>query len=105
MQVVAYTYARMAHLQLPYTERGGAGRQAGRDDMCRKQHCAGPHPSPHTYTHTPTQVLSTINDIFEEEGLSDRLFLRPYTILCAGPKAGLIEDIADARSIDHLKKR
>lgn len=50
------------------------------------------------------QVMRLMQSIFKEEGLGDRLHLRPYNIITTGPKAGLIETVVDSRSIDHVKK-
>ena len=49
------------------------------------------------------QVIALVREIWREEGLA--LWLRPYQILCVGDQAGLIEAVADAKSIDHIKKR
>lgn len=49
------------------------------------------------------QLITLVRDIFKEEGLD--LWLRPYGIVCVGDQAGLIEAVADAKSIDHVKKR
>lgn len=49
------------------------------------------------------QVIALAREIWREEGLG--LWLRPYQILCVGDQAGLIEAVADAKSIDHIKKR
>ncbi|CAM9792626.1 unnamed protein product, partial [Phaeothamnion confervicola] len=49
------------------------------------------------------QVITLCHHIFQREGLS--LWLRPYSILCVGNQAGLVECITDAKSIDHIKKK
>lgn len=49
------------------------------------------------------QLITLVREIFKEEGLD--LWLRPYGIVCVGDQAGLIEAVADAKSIDHIKKR
>ena len=49
------------------------------------------------------QVIALTREIWREEGLG--LWLRPYQILCVGDQAGLIEAVADAKSVDHIKKR
>lgn len=49
------------------------------------------------------QLITLVREIFKEEGLE--LWLRPYDIVCVGDQAGLIEAVADAKSIDHIKKR
>ena len=41
------------------------------------------------------QLLRAIEDIFVRRGLGDRMWMRPYHILCVGPQAGLIEVRAD----------
>jgi phosphatidylinositol 4-kinase len=32
-------------------------------------------------------------------------YLRPYGIICCGPRAGLVETLADAKSLDHVKQQ
>ena len=32
-------------------------------------------------------------------------YLRPYGIVCCGPRAGLVETLADAKSVDHVKQQ
>jgi hypothetical protein len=49
------------------------------------------------------QVISLVDRIFKLEGLP--LWLRPYSIICTGPSAGLVECITDAKTIDDIKKR
>lgn len=49
------------------------------------------------------QIVALCSEIFREERLD--LWLRPYSIICVGDQAGLLECVADAKSIDHIKKR
>lgn len=52
------------------------------------------------------QVISKFRDWFEAEiPESNRPCLRPYTIMCVGGDAGLIECLTDAKSIDEVKKK
>jgi phosphatidylinositol 4-kinase A len=52
------------------------------------------------------QVISKMNQWFNTElPESIRPFLRPYTIMCVGGDAGLIECLSDSKSIDEVKKR
>ncbi|CAM9330672.1 unnamed protein product [Chrysoparadoxa australica] len=48
------------------------------------------------------QVISLVDQIFKRDGLP--LWLRPYAIVAVGDKAGLVEYMQDAKSIDHIKK-
>jgi phosphatidylinositol kinase/protein kinase (PI-3 family) len=51
------------------------------------------------------QIISKLNGWFQAEiPVSDRPHLRPYTIMCVGGEAGLVECLSDAKSIDELKK-
>lgn len=49
------------------------------------------------------QLIEQMLRIFEEESLP--LWLRPFTIVCLGNNAGLVETIPDAVSVHALKKR
>ncbi|KAF6002176.1 Phosphatidylinositol 4-kinase beta [Cyanidiococcus yangmingshanensis] len=49
------------------------------------------------------QLIDQMLRIFEEESLP--LWLRPFTIVCIGNNAGLVETIPDAVSVHSLKKR
>ncbi len=49
------------------------------------------------------QIITLVDRVFKEEGLA--LWLRPYSIVCAGPDCALVECITDTRSIDEIKKR
>ncbi len=49
------------------------------------------------------QIITLVDRVFREEGLA--LWLRPYSIVCAGPDSAFVECITDARSIDEIKKR
>ena len=52
------------------------------------------------------QIISKFRDWFEAEiPESHRPYLRPYTIMCVGGDAGLIECLTDAKSIDEVKKK
>ncbi len=51
------------------------------------------------------QVISKMKQWFEEDiPEHNRPYLKPYTILCVGGDAGLLECIRDAKSIDEVKK-
>jgi phosphatidylinositol kinase/protein kinase (PI-3 family) len=51
------------------------------------------------------QLISNLNDWFQAEiPEADRPNLRPYTIMCNGGDAGLVECLSDAKSIDEVKK-
>lgn len=51
------------------------------------------------------QMISRFNDWFEAEiPEENRPYLRPYTIMCVGGDAGLLECLTDAKSIDEVKK-
>lgn len=51
------------------------------------------------------QVISKMKQWFEQDiPEKNRPFLKPYTILCVGGDAGLLECIRDAKSIDEVKK-
>ncbi|TMW63239.1 hypothetical protein Poli38472_002180 [Pythium oligandrum] len=50
------------------------------------------------------QLMRNLLDIFQSNGL-ERLYLRPYRILCTGANVGLIETLTDALSIDAIKKQ
>lgn len=51
------------------------------------------------------QIISKMRGWFQEIPESDRPFMRPYTIMCVGGDAGLVECLSDAKSIDEAKKR
>ncbi|GAX20930.1 hypothetical protein FisN_1Lh411 [Fistulifera solaris] len=52
------------------------------------------------------QVISKLLQWFQEEiPIKDRPYMRPYTIMCVGGDAGLIECLSDAKSVDEVKKR
>ena len=51
------------------------------------------------------QVISKMKTWFEADiPLQHRPFLKPYTIMCVGGDAGLLECLRDAKSIDEVKK-
>lgn len=51
------------------------------------------------------QMISKFKDWFEDEiPEQHRPFLRPYTIMCVGGDAGLLECLTDAKSVDEVKK-
>lgn len=52
------------------------------------------------------QIISKLNEWFELEiPEANRPHMRPYTIMCVGGDAGLVECLSDAKSIDEVKKR
>jgi len=52
------------------------------------------------------QVISKLNEWFTTDiPESHRPKLRPYTIMCVGGDAGLLECISDSRSVDEVKKK
>ena len=52
------------------------------------------------------QIISKLQSWFMEEIPEvDRPFMRPYTIMCVGGDAGLLECLSDAKSVDEVKKR
>jgi phosphatidylinositol 4-kinase A len=52
------------------------------------------------------QIISKLQSWFRDEiPDSDRPFMRPYTIMCVGGDAGLLECLSDAKSFDEIKKR
>ena len=52
------------------------------------------------------QVISKMRQFFEQDiPEQNRPYLKPYTILCVGGDAGLLECIRDAKSIDEVKKK
>ena len=52
------------------------------------------------------QIISKLQSWFMEEiPEADRPFMRPYTIMCVGGDAGLLECLSDAKSVDEVKKR
>ncbi|CAB9498886.1 Phosphatidylinositol 4-kinase beta [Seminavis robusta] len=51
------------------------------------------------------QMISKFKEWFETEIPPEtRPFLRPYTIMCVGGDAGLVECLTDAKSVDEVKK-
>jgi len=51
------------------------------------------------------QVISKIKCWFDNEiPMENRPYLKPYTIMCVGADAGLLECLRDAKSIDEVKK-
>lgn len=51
------------------------------------------------------QVISKLKTWFDEEiPITYRPYLRPYTIMCVGGDAGLLECVKDSKSIDEVKK-
>lgn len=51
------------------------------------------------------QMISKFRDWFEAEIPAERRpYLRPYTIMCVGGDAGLIECLTDSKSLDEVKK-
>ncbi|EEC46898.1 predicted protein, partial [Phaeodactylum tricornutum CCAP 1055/1] len=52
------------------------------------------------------QIISKLRNWFDEEiPIAHRPYMRPYTIMCVGGDAGLIECLSDAKSIDEVKKQ
>ncbi len=52
------------------------------------------------------QVISKMKRWFEQDiPQQNRPYLKPYTILCVGGDAGLLECLRDAKSIDEVKKK
>jgi phosphatidylinositol 4-kinase len=52
------------------------------------------------------QIISKLQAWFMEDIPEvDRPFMRPYTIMCVGGDAGLLECLSDAKSVDEVKKR
>jgi len=52
------------------------------------------------------QIISKLNEWFQTDiPEGDRPHMRPYTIMCVGGDAGLVECLADAKSIDEVKKK
>lgn len=52
------------------------------------------------------QVISKLRSWFSTEIPEEsRPFLRPYTIMCVGGDAGLLECLSDVKSVDEVKKR
>ncbi|KAL3914992.1 MAG: hypothetical protein SGILL_005855 [Bacillariaceae sp.] len=51
------------------------------------------------------QIITKLNDWFTTEIPEDmRPCMRPYTIMCVGGDAGVVECLSDAKSVDELKK-
>ena len=51
------------------------------------------------------QVISKMKTWFDSDiPMDNRPFLKPYTIMCVGGDAGLLECLRDAKSIDEVKK-
>jgi phosphatidylinositol 4-kinase len=52
------------------------------------------------------QVITKLNHWFQTDIPEEhRPFMRPYTIMCVGGDAGIIECLSDAKSVDEVKKR
>jgi phosphatidylinositol 4-kinase len=52
------------------------------------------------------QVISKLLSWFTEEIPEEhRPYMRPYTIMCVGGDAGLLECLSDAKSVDEVKKK
>jgi phosphatidylinositol 4-kinase A len=52
------------------------------------------------------QIIQKLDEWFQSDiPESHRPHLRPYTIMCVGGDAGVVECLSDAKSIDELKKR
>lgn len=52
------------------------------------------------------QLITKMNEWFTNEiPEADRPSMRPYTIMCVGGDAGVVECLSDAKSIDELKKK
>lgn len=52
------------------------------------------------------QIISKLQEWFVNEIPQEhRPFMRPYTIMCVGGDAGLLECLSDAKSVDEVKKR
>lgn len=52
------------------------------------------------------QIISKLQAWFQDEIPKEhRPFMRPYTIMCVGGDAGLLECLSDAKSVDEVKKR
>jgi phosphatidylinositol 4-kinase len=52
------------------------------------------------------QVIAKLNDWFKTDiPESHRPKMRPYTIMCVGGDAGLLECLSDAKSVDEVKKK
>ncbi len=51
------------------------------------------------------QVISKMKSWFDDEiSMEYRPYLKPYTIMCVGADAGLLECLRDAKSVDEVKK-
>jgi len=51
------------------------------------------------------QIISKLNDWFKIDiPEAYRPYMRPYTIMCVGGDAGIVECLADAKSVDEVKK-
>lgn len=51
------------------------------------------------------QIISKLNDCFKSDIPEPyRPHMRPYTIMCVGGDAGIVECLADAKSVDEVKK-
>lgn len=51
------------------------------------------------------QIITKLQQWFQEIPEVHRPILRPYTIMCVGADAGLVECLSDAKSIDEVKKQ
>ena len=50
-----------------------------------------------------SQFAEAVADVLDRHGVD--AYLRPYGIICCGPRAGLVETLADAKSLDHVKQQ
>lgn len=51
------------------------------------------------------QIITKLQYWFNDIPIDYRPFMRPYTIMCVGGEAGIVECITDAKSIDEIKKK
>lgn len=52
------------------------------------------------------QIISKLGEWFDEEiPQAHRPYMRPYTIMCVGGSAGLVECLSDVTSVDEVKKK
>jgi len=49
--------------------------------------------------------MQRLHQIFEQAGLKNSIYLRPYEIFITSSNSGMIEFIPDTISLDTLKKR
>ena len=51
------------------------------------------------------QIITKLNDWFQTDiPETYRPHMRPYTIMCVGGDAGIVECLPDAKSVDEVKK-